>query len=145
MLFRSKNAPTAEDLNGITDPKIQAVLNDAKELNAVREKINGQKEKSSDEPMDVTMFNKKMQTYYNIAALEAGVKLNTSLEESDLRSQPRHLESALRRQRNEAKAAEIRARKAQEKGVDEKTFEQGRNADRRSRIDVYKAQQKGGR
>lgn len=143
--IKVKNAPTAEDLNGITDPKIQTVLNDAKELNAVREKINEQKEKSSDEPMDVTMFNKKMQTYYNIAALEAGVKLSTTLEESDLRSQPHHLESALRRQRNEAKAAEIRAKKAQEKGVDEKTFEQSRNRERQIRIDAYKAKQNLGR
>lgn len=138
-----KNAPTAEELNGVTDSQIQTVLNDAKELNAVREKINDHKTNSPDEVMDVTMFNKNMQTYYNIAALEAGVKLSTTLEESDLRSQPRHLESALRRQRNEAKTAEIRARKANEKGVDEKTFEQNRNAYRQIRIEDYKAKNEG--
>ncbi len=143
--IKVKNAPTAEELNGITDPQIQAVLNDAKELNAVREKINDHKTNSPDEVMDVTMFNKNMQTYYNIAALESGVKLSTTLEEDDLKKQPRHLESALRRQRNEAKVAEIRKKKASEKGIDEKTFEQNRNAERKIRIDAFKAQRDTGR
>lgn len=136
-----KNAPTDEELKEVKNPETLAILNDAKELNAAREKIASHKANSPDEKMDVTMFNKKMQTYYNIAALESGVKLETSLEESDLGKQQPHLEKALRRQRNEARIAEIRAKKAQAKGVDEQTFEQGRNANRQLRIKDWKAQQ----
>lgn len=143
--IKVKNAPTQEELATVTDPKIQEVLNDAKELNTVREKMNNHKTQSPDETMDVSMFNKKMQTLYNIAAIESGVKTSTTLDDSDLFKQPQHLQSSLRRLRNELKLADLRKRGAQDKGVDEKTFEQNRTAERKIRIEAYKAQQNSGR